>query len=208
MKGADILLLDEPLSNLDAQLRTLARAELKSLQRKLKMTTIYVTHDQVEAMVLADYVAILHDGKIEDFDTPENIYKNPIDTWVASFIGNPPMNLIDGKLIGSKFEFSGNKVDIPKSVMRRLTSRTKDVILGVRPEDIKLNGRVNGTIQLVEALGSQTLIHVNVNGNQIKVIIPSMVKFNIGDRISINLSSENMSLFDRRTRKLIISRRK
>ena len=96
VKGADVLLLDEPLSNLDAQLRTLARAELKNLQRKLKMTTIYVTHDQVEAMVLADYVAILHDGKIEDFDTPENVYKNPMDTWVAGFIGNPPMNLING----------------------------------------------------------------------------------------------------------------
>ncbi|MDP8012479.1 MAG: ABC transporter ATP-binding protein [Nanoarchaeota archaeon] len=206
VKGADVLLLDEPLSNLDAQLRTLARAELKELQRRLKLTTIYVTHDQVEAMVLADYVAILHNGVIEDFDTPINVYKYPIDTWVASFIGNPPMNLIEGKLEKDTFKFGGFSVKIPKKIMNRITRKTSRVIFGIRPEDIKLNGSVKGKVEIVEPLGSQTLVHVNAEGTLIKLIIPAIKLFKSGDKISLNLSSENAALFDQKDQKLILKR--
>ncbi len=206
VKGADVLLLDEPLSNLDAQLRTLARAELKELQRRLKLTTIYVTHDQVEAMVLADYVAILHNGVIEDFDTPINVYKYPINTWVASFIGNPPMNLIDGKLEKDTFKFGRFSVKIPKKIINRITRKTSRVIFGIRPEDITLNGSVKGKVEIVEPLGSQTLIHVNAEGTLIKLIIPAIKLFKSGDEISLNLSSESAALFDQKDQKLILKR--
>jgi len=204
VKGAEILLLDEPLSNLDAQLRTLARAQIKELQRRLEVTTVYVTHDQVEAMVLADKVAVLHDGIIQDYDDPITVYNKPNNTWVASFIGNPPMNLIEGELNDKTFTSKDLKVKIPDSVIDNIKKKTKKVILGVRPEDVKIGGDITGTVSLVEPLGSQTLIHISIGDQTIKLLNPKLMLVKIGDKLKIDLSSPNMSLFDSETKKNIL----
>ncbi len=199
VKGANLLLLDEPLSNLDAQLRTIARAELKQLQKELHITVVYVTHDQVEAMVLADQVAVLHNGKIESVDNPISMYRKPKDTWVASFIGNPPMNLINGELLDEKtFQFEGYKIKIPVEISKKLKINKGKVILGVRPEDIIIGeGNVKALVTLIEPLGSQTLLRVTVGKNELNVVIFQTHIIELNKEISLNLSSENMVIFDK-----------
>lgn len=201
VKGANLLLLDEPLSNLDAQLRTLARAQLKELQEKLKITIVYVTHDQTEAMVLADNVAILHNGKIEAFDSPLNVYRKPVDTWVAGFIGNPPMNLIEGELVDERtFKFENNEIKIPATVSKKLKIKKGPAILGIRPEDIDLdNGNIKGVIKFIEPLGSQTLLHLLVGKINLSAMVFKMHSILLNKEIGLNLSSENIVLFDKKT---------
>ncbi len=208
VKGTKLLLMDEPLSNLDAQLRTLARAELKQLQKRLGITIVYVTHDQSEAMVLADYVAILHAGKIEDIDNPLTIYKRPVDTWVAGFIGNPPMNLIEGKLEKKhSFVFEKHKVMIPPSVAKRLKSKGSRVIFGIRPEDVKLgSGSIKGRVTLVEPLGSQTLLHVAVGDVKIQIIAFHTRLIELNKEVNIDLSSENAVFFNDKTGRTLMEK--
>ena len=199
VKGANLLLLDEPLSNLDAQLRTIARAELKQLQKRLRITVVYVTHDQVEAMVLADQVAVLHAGKIEAVNDPISLYKKPNDTWVASFIGNPPMNLIDGELIDAKtFSFEGYKIKIPADISKRLKIDRGKATFGVRPEDIIVGeGNVKAVVSLIEPLGSQTLLRVTVGKTALNVIIFQTHTIELNKEITLGLSSENLAIFDK-----------
>ncbi len=206
VKGTKLLLMDEPLSNLDAQLRTLARAELKQLQKKLGITVVYVTHDQSEAMVLADRVAILHAGKIEEVDDPLSIYRQPLNTWVAGFIGNPPMNLIEGKLVKKRtFAFNKSKIKIPTTVAKRILGNMETAIVGIRPEDIKLgSGDIKGTVTLVEPLRSQTLLHVAVGDTQIKVIAFHTHMIELNRKVSLDLSSNSMVFFDKRTGKTVM----
>jgi multiple sugar transport system ATP-binding protein len=201
IKGTDLLLLDEPLSNLDAQLRTLARAELKELQKRLKTTIVYVTHDQTEAMVLADQVAILHAGKIEQVDDPLIVYRKPKDTWVAKFIGNPPMNLIEGELLDEKtFQFEDNKIKIPPSISKILKVKKGKAILGIRPENIKINeGNVKATIKFVEPLGSETILHLVVGKIQLDAIAFQMHTVELNKEINIDLSDESIVMFDSKT---------
>ncbi len=198
VKGAKLLLLDEPLSNLDAQLRTIARAELKQLQKSLGITVVYVTHDQVEAMVLADQVAVLHNGKIESVDSPISMYKNPKDVWVAGFIGNPPMNLINGELIDERtFSFEGYKVKIPTSISKRIKTNKGKVTLGIRPEDIVVgDGNIKAIVKLVEPLGSQTLLQVTVGKNDLNVVVFQNSSIELNKPISLNLSSDNLVIFN------------
>ncbi|MCL4391409.1 ABC transporter ATP-binding protein [Candidatus Parvarchaeota archaeon] len=205
IKGTNLLLLDEPLSNLDAQLRTLARAQLKELQEKLKITIAYVTHDQTEAMVLADNVAILHNGKIEAFDSPLNVYRKPRDTWVAGFIGNPPMNLIDGELLDEKtFKFNGYKVKIPASVSKRLKVKKGPAILGIRPEDVKIGeGDIKGVIKFIEPLGSQTLLHLLIGKNELNVMVFQMHTIELNKEVDLNFYSDNLVFFDKKSGEII-----
>ncbi len=205
VKEAKLLLLDEPLSNLDAQLRTLARAQLKELQKKLKITVVYVTHDQTEAMVLADDVAVLHNGKIEAFGSPLDIYRKPNDSWIAGFIGNPPMNLIKGELTkGNTFRFKGNTVKIPAMVSKKLKKRTGEAFLGIRPEDIKLGeGDITGVIKLIEPLGSQTLLHVAVGDIVLQVVVFKIRLLELNKKIRLDLRNENMVFFDTKSGQLM-----
>jgi multiple sugar transport system ATP-binding protein len=148
--------MDEPLSNLDAKLRLTMRAQLKHIQRRLETTTIYVTHDQIEAMTLADRIAIMNKGKIQQLGTPDEVYNNPANVFVAGFIGSPPMNLIKGDLENGTF--IGPATRVPGAS----TGSRKGVILGVRPEDISIadagNGHLNSTLYSLEPTGDQTLV--------------------------------------------------
>ncbi|MCL4372740.1 ABC transporter ATP-binding protein [Candidatus Parvarchaeota archaeon] len=199
VKGANLLLLDEPLSNLDAQLRTVARAELKELQKRLHITVVYVTHDQVEAMVLADQVAVLHNGKIEAVDNPMVLYRKPKDVWVAGFIGNPPMNLIEGELIDEKtFSFEGYKIKIPNSISKKLKISKGKATLGIRPEDIKVGeGNVKAIVNLIEPLGSQTLLRVTIGKTTINVIIFQTHIIELNKEMTLDLTSDNLAVFDK-----------
>lgn len=159
-----IFLMDEPLSNLDAKLRVTMRAELKHLHHELGVTTVYVTHDQMEAMTLAHRVAVMREGRIVQLDTPKNIYSEPADLFVASFIGSPPMNLIDGRISGGRFEAPG--VSLPVEA----TDRDK-VVMGIRPEDLELtdpaSAPISGRVYALELTGDSTLVTLREQGSSI-----------------------------------------
>ncbi|SFJ82848.1 ABC transporter ATP-binding protein [Jannaschia pohangensis] len=150
-----IFLMDEPLSNLDAKLRVTMRAELKHLHHELGVTTVYVTHDQMEAMTLASRVAVMREGRIVQLDTPKRIYSEPADLFVAGFIGSPSMNLIEGAIRGGVFTAQG--VSLPVTVSDR-----DDVVLGVRPEDLEIIQRdeapIQGRLYALELTGDSTLV--------------------------------------------------
>ena len=149
-----IFLMDEPLSNLDAKLRVTMRAELKHLHHELGITTVYVTHDQMEAMTLASRVAVMREGRIVQLDTPKKIYSEPADLFVAGFIGSPSMNLVEGKVAGGRFEAPG--VSLPVAARDR-----GEVVLGIRPEDLEIagtgEGPISGRLYALELTGESTL---------------------------------------------------
>ena len=151
-----IFLMDEPLSNLDAKLRVTMRAELKHLHHELGVTTVYVTHDQMEAMTLANRVAVMRDGRIVQLDTPKKIYAEPADLFVAGFIGSPSMNLIEGAITDGKFHASG--VTVPVSSPDR-----DDVVLGIRPEELEIAAKgapIEGSLYALELTGDSTLVTI------------------------------------------------
>ena len=150
-----IFLMDEPLSNLDAKLRVTMRAELKHLHHELGVTTVYVTHDQMEAMTLASRVAVMKEGRIVQLDTPKKIYSEPADLFVAGFIGSPSMNLVEGRITGGNFEAQG--VSLPVAEPDR-----GDVVMGIRPEDVQLtrdgDAPISGKLYALELTGDSTLV--------------------------------------------------
>jgi multiple sugar transport system ATP-binding protein len=157
-------LMDEPLSNLDAKLRVTMRGEIESLQKRLGVTTVYVTHDQVEAMTMGDRVAVLFDGVLQQVDTPTQVYDRPANLFVAGFIGSPPMNLVQAPVEDGTVKLGDVKVSVP----RDLVGDRQSLVLGIRPEDLNgnvTNGRttLKGTIQRVEALGATLLGYFSVD---------------------------------------------
>jgi multiple sugar transport system ATP-binding protein len=165
---APVLLMDEPLSNLDALLRLHARAELKRLHGEVKRTTVYVTHDQIEALSMGDRIAVMREGQIVQLDTPSALYDRPADVFVGSFIGSPPMNFLkararNGTAVGDAFEVPG-----PPGM------DGKEMLLGIRPENIKIGeGPLRGRVLVVEPLGSHALLTVMVGNESIKVVAPA-----------------------------------
>ncbi|MEO0911790.1 MAG: sn-glycerol-3-phosphate ABC transporter ATP-binding protein UgpC [Pseudomonadota bacterium] len=166
-----VFLFDEPLSNLDAKLRTQMRAELKRLHNRLGATSIYVTHDQVEAMTLADRIVVMNDGRIEQIGTPMELFLNPANTFVAAFLGAPPMNMIAAQVAegeaGPVAVFSGQRLRLP-ALPALQNSAGRDVILGIRPEFASIAedaepGKVDVEVDLVETLGSEALVHATLN---------------------------------------------
>ncbi|BDC18684.1 ABC transporter ATP-binding protein [Acidianus sp. HS-5] len=196
VKNADIILMDEPLSNLDAQVRVIAREELKELQQKLGPTIIYVTHDQAEALSLATKLALLHEGKIQAYGDPLELYRQPNNAWVGSFLGNPAMNLIRAEVSGEKIEFDGQTIPLPERFKGVLN--TNKVILGIRPENIEISqdGDVEGVVELLEELGSFTIIHVKVGNDIIKVIDKAFIKREKGEKLKLKLDYTKIELFD------------
>lgn len=165
-----IFLMDEPLSNLDAKLRVTMRAELKHLHHELGVTTVYVTHDQMEAMTLASRIAVMRDGKVVQLDTPKKIYSEPVDLFVAGFIGSPPMNLIDGEVVNNLFHAPG--VTIPVTLEDQ-----KNVVLGIRPEDVELlteaKSQISGKLYALELTGDATLVTLRQGTSSICVRAPA-----------------------------------
>ena len=195
-----VFLMDEPLSNLDAKLRVNMRAELKHLQHELKITTIYVTHDQIEAMTLADRVAVMNEGVISQLDTPERIYNDPANLFVAGFIGSPSMNLIPGKIREGTFEHREFSITLTRG-------DHEQCVLGIRPEDMEItqpeDGIFSAKVYSFELTGESTLITVILGDERIIVRGPKDYRVEIDEQVGILLNPENCFLFNSETRQRI-----
>jgi sn-glycerol 3-phosphate transport system ATP-binding protein len=186
-----LFLFDEPLSNLDAKLRNQMRIEIKALQRRLGVTSVYVTHDQVEAMTMADRIIAMNAGRIEQIGTPSQVYNTPATTFVASFMGAPPMNLMQGRVE------SGTALIGDVAVMHDVANQIGQVTIGIRPEDIIPDdvGSLILEITLVEELGAHRLLHGSLGGEPISVHVGKNSPANTG-ALSVALKPNSVSLFD------------
>lgn len=209
VRDVDVFLFDEPLSNLDAKLRVDLRVELKLLHQRLKNTMIYVTHDQIEAMTLADRIAIMKDGKIMQLGTPNEIYNYPQNLYVADFIGSPSMNFLTGSLKDSKF--INNSFEFPMGSYSFIKKNNlENVTIGIRPEHI-ITGELskkapfitNVEINLVEPMGSDTLVYASFSNFQIRIRMEGNAKVKAGDILEIGIDPSRASLFDSQTEQRI-----
>lgn len=196
-------LLDEPLSNLDAELRVSTRAELAALHARLSSTMIYVTHDQVEAMTLADRIVVLRAGKIEQVGTPLELYNTPANRFVAGFIGAPHMNFLEGTVSS----IQASNIVVALAGAHELAVPTRDttpkegsrITIGIRPQHVTLGSgekNIRGTIKLVEALGSETVLHTDVAGQKFLVVIPGQHSLSPGVEVDFSISNNAIHLFD------------
>jgi multiple sugar transport system ATP-binding protein len=194
IRRPSVFLMDEPLSNLDAKLRGHMRAELKHMQQKLGITTIYVTHDQIEAMTLAHRVAILEKGVLQQLAAPAEIYNNPANLFVAQFIGSPPMNIVKGALEGGNFLVQGSKIASP------VKGKIAAAIMGVRPEDCSITsaakGAVKGEVYATELIGDHTLVTLKVNSEFLAVKAAKDFVAKLGEVVGVSFAKESMYLFD------------
>ena len=196
VRQPQVFLMDEPLSNLDAKLRASMRVQIKHLQRQLRVTTVYVTHDQIEAMTLADRIVIMDKGAIQQIGTPDQIYADPANTFVAGFIGQPPMNLIAGTANGGTFAAKGVKVDCPLGLSGKVT-------LGIRPEDCNVGGdNVQGMVYGVEPTGDLTYLTVTTGARQIEVKAARDFRSDIDVHISIGFDTARLYFFDEQGQRL------
>lgn len=199
VRKPDIFLMDEPLSNLDAKLRVTMRGELRRFHLDLNATTIYVTHDQLEAMTMSDYIAVMNQGVIQQFGTPAEIYNKPSNTFVASFIGSPPMNFLTGTMEGESAVINGVGLKLPAL---SAAPSGQDALLGIRPQDIAFadenTSGLLGSISLVELLGSEKLIEVQLKGaERIIVQIGADHSAKIGDVVRLQVQPEKLHVFDK-----------
>jgi multiple sugar transport system ATP-binding protein len=207
VREAEVYLYDEPLSNLDAQLRVELRREIKRLHRSLGSTSIYVTHDQVEALTLADMIAVMNKGRIEQLGSPEEIYERPATRYVAAFIGSPAMNFIDGEITidAGQPVFKWGNASIPLDRYHFAgEAKACKATLGVRPEHIAYGAAagsqdfvVESIIDLIEPMGSDTLVWCRTTeGQQIGLRVPTELRPREGEAMPLGLSVSSASLFD------------
>ena len=203
VRDVEVFLFDEPLSNLDAKLRTELRVEIKRLHHKLQNTMIYVTHDQIEAMTLANRIAIMREGLILQLDNPKTIYNFPVNKYVAEFIGSPSMNFIEGQLENSNFEFDDLSFNLDGYSFKEKIKSTSKVWLGVRPENIIINEtdktmpvNFNVVVEVVEPMGADTLVWSSLNGKEIRFTVEGNKTINIGDKLSVGFDPAHISIFD------------
>ncbi|MDE0530897.1 MAG: sn-glycerol-3-phosphate ABC transporter ATP-binding protein UgpC [Albidovulum sp.] len=205
-----LFLMDEPLSNLDAKLRVQTRSEITRLQRELGVTTIYVTHDQSEAMTMGSRIVVMKDGRIQQIDTPRALYRDPANAFVAQFIGTPPMNLLACRLddAGDEAALSGDGVGIkcPADAIDLLRSAADSLLVGFRPEDIAISGDgpdagFGGSVVSIEELGHESLATVAAGESQfIARLAPSVAdRVRLGDRIGFSVDPAKLRFFDKRT---------
>jgi multiple sugar transport system ATP-binding protein len=198
VRNPSIFLFDEPLSNLDAQLRTQMRLEIKKLHQRVGTTIVFVTHDQVEAMTLADRIVIMKDGHIQQVGTPAEVYHSPANTFVARFIGAPAMNMLPGRAEGGAVRLaSGVSVALPEG--RRAAG---EVLLGVRPEDLAPGGPipvVEGRVTLREPLGPETLIHVEATSGDVIARADGRHPPEVGEAVRLGTDADHLHLFDAAT---------
>ena len=215
VRRPDAFLFDEPLSNLDAKLRTQMRTEIKKLHQKLKTTIIYVTHDQVEAMTLADRIIIMKDGYIEQIGSPIEVFSKPANVFVATFIGSPPMNIFSAEIINSnnniKIKLDDNLYfDCTEDQKNKLQNK-KNIFLGIRAEDIMpVDNNINTSfwsfkrnVDIVEPLGTETQLFITINDKEIISRMYNPYEVNVGDELIFQVDPSKVHFFDRETEKAI-----
>jgi multiple sugar transport system ATP-binding protein len=212
VRDAKVFLMDEPLSNLDAKLRVQMRAEIAKLHQRLQTTTIYVTHDQTEAMTMATRLVVMKDGLIQQVGSPKEVYEKPENVFVGGFIGSPAMNFLKGKVEDGKFVLSGNtSVQIPEGKMKVLREQGyvgKDIILGVRPEDIhdepvfieaSTGTKINAKIDVSELLGAETMLYSSIDGQDFIARVDARSNIKPGDMIELAIDMNKTHFFDAET---------
>ena len=203
-----VFLMDEPLSNLDAKLRLQTRIELMSLHERLGITTLYVTHDQVEAMTMGQRIAVLHEGKLQQLGTPAEVYDVPANKFVATFMGAPPMNLIDGELQNNGTEWVFTRSDyrfvidrVQMNIGEEVLSSSKGTVsLGVRPEDMRLASSqsegIPGVIRFLEPIGSDLFVTIDVDPHSLQVRLPPKTQVATGDKVGIEFDYPKAHIFN------------
>ncbi|MDE7161626.1 MAG: sn-glycerol-3-phosphate ABC transporter ATP-binding protein UgpC [Anaeroplasmataceae bacterium] len=218
VRNAKVFLMDEPLSNLDAKLRVTMRGELTKLHRNLGSTTIYVTHDQIEAMTMASRIVVMRDGRIQQVGNPKEIYEHPANVFVGGFIGTPPMNFLHGK-VNSKGVFTtadgSQKVTIPEGKMKVVADKgyvDKDIILGIRPEDIHddavvletyPDSIVEVTVDVAELLGAETNIYSTIGADSIIAAVPARDDLSKGSVVKLAFDMNHCHVFDVETEEAV-----
>ncbi|WP_042224525.1 ABC transporter ATP-binding protein [Oceanobacillus manasiensis] len=208
VRDAKVFLMDEPLSNLDAKLRVQMRAEIQKLHQRLQTTTIYVTHDQTEAMTMATRLVVMKDGIIQQVGAPKEVYDNPENVFVGGFIGSPSMNFFSGKLTESGFQMGDIKIQVPEGKMKGLREQNyigKDIILGVRPEDIHdepvfiestPGSKIKATIDVAELMGAESYLYSKVNEQDFVARVDSRTDVKGGQEMELAFDMNSAHFFD------------
>ena len=202
-----VFLLDEPLSNLDAHLRVLMRAEILKVHRSVTATAVYVTHDQVEALTMGDRIVVMHEGRIQQVGTPDELYDKPVNRFVAGFIGTPAMGFLTCRLVSEDGDAvlvgDGVRIALPRERADALPAGADEVLVGIRPERLTVvtNGgsarsRVQGTVEVIEPLGSDQHLLVAVNGDQIIARVPREVPVALAQPVTLAADGTHVHLFD------------
>jgi multiple sugar transport system ATP-binding protein len=209
VRNPQVFLFDEPLSNLDAKLRGQVRAEIKSLSQQLRTTMVFVTHDQIEAMTMADRIVVLQSGVVQQYDTPEMVYERPANQFVAGFIGSPTMNFLPVELNHDNATFShdGSPAPLDAAARGKLEAAGGKGVLGVRPEHFEVvpdeASSISALIKLVEPLGSDTLIHFDIAGAEAIARVDPSLKPKLGERLSLLPKADKVHLFDVETGRVL-----
>lgn len=215
VRDAKVFLMDEPLSNLDAKLRVQMRAEIQKLHQRLQTTTIYVTHDQTEAMTMATRLVVMKDGVIQQVGAPKEVYDNPENIFVGGFIGSPSMNFLTGKLTDGYFVMNDIKIKVPEGKMKVLREQgyiDKEVILGIRPEDIHdepvfieatPETKITAQIDVAELMGAETYLYSKVDNQDFIARVDSRTDIQGGERIELALDMNAVHFFDTQTEQRI-----
>lgn len=211
VRDAKVFLMDEPLSNLDAKLRVQMRAEIVKLHRRLETTTIYVTHDQTEAMTMATRLVVMKDGIVQQVGAPKDVYESPENIFVAGFIGSPAMNFFNGKIEEGSFVIGNTKLAIPGAKMKMLRDQGyvgKEIVLGVRPEDIheeqvfidaSQGSVVKVTVDVSELTGAETMVYSSIEGQDFIARIDSRSNIAAGENLELALDMNKVHFFDKET---------
>ncbi|HUP63428.1 MAG TPA: sn-glycerol-3-phosphate ABC transporter ATP-binding protein UgpC [Thermoanaerobaculia bacterium] len=184
-----VFLFDEPLSNLDAKLRVQTRGEITRLQQSLGTTSVYVTHDQIEAMTMGHRITVMRDGKIQQVGTPREVYEHPANVFVAQFIGTPPMNLVPAIVENGAARTSSFSIPVPLENGRR-------IVLGIRPEHLGHGGAIHATVDVVEPIGHETIVYASAGDEKIVAIFEPHETPRIGETVALHVDPERVHLFD------------
>jgi len=212
VRDAKVLLLDEPLTNLDARLRATMRVELKRIHQELKQTTIYVTHDQVEAMSMADKIGVMNEGILQQYGSPSDLYDRPKSLFVAGFVGSPTMNFLDCDRVdkdGNMFlQFDTFALDV-SDLKEALVGGSRKFVFGVRPHDISVQprggkGGIDAEVYLVEPIGDQKIIDFKLGNQVVKAVVPRTVKAADGEKLTVAFDAKRIHVFDKETEKALV----
>ncbi len=210
VREPEVFLMDEPLSNLDAKLRTTMRTELQNLQQELNITTIYVTHDQTEAMTMGDRIAILNDGELQQLGTPLECYYQPANRFVAGFIGSPSMNFFDVEYVEGVLEHDAFRYELSEATQADVRGYEGPITMGIRPENVELAGPgddvITAPVSVTEPMGDITYVYVEIGGQQCTVTVNGEQLIHAGSEIEVTFPEDRLHLFDADTGETIKNR--